>query len=107
MDYDNLGEDTTVKTNLITFRESIKKIENIVELATNTNVYNELDLKDKVNYDLFMAYTLNTLYWLYLKTKNVNPNKNDVKNQLSRLKTYMGKRDQVNDVNFLDNVVKF
>lgn len=95
MDYDNLGDDANVKNKLVNFRESINEIENLVKLATNSNIYNDLDLKDKVNYDLFMTYTLNTLYWLYLKSINQNPNKNDVRNQLSRIKQYMLKRDQV------------
>lgn len=95
MDYDELGDDEGIKSNLTNFRDSIEKIEDLVELATKSNIYDEIDLKDKVNYDLFMAYTLNTLYWLFLKSKNLDPNKNDVKNQLSRIKEYMVKRDQV------------
>lgn len=95
MDYDNLGEDTNIKNKLISFRQSVNKIDNIIALATNSNIYNELDLKDKINYDLFMSYALNTLYWLYLRSKNHDPSKNDVKNQLARIKEYMVKRDQV------------
>lgn len=101
MEYDNLGEDEAIKNKLINFRQSIKKIENMLELVTKSEFYNELDLTGKVNHDLFMAYTLNTLYWLYLRSKNEDPTKNDVKNQLSRIKEYMVKRDQVSTQNSL------
>lgn len=103
MDYDHLGDDCDIKTKLVNFRQSIKKIDNIIEKATSADVYNNLDLKDRVNYDLFMAYTLNTLYWLYLRSKNQDPSKNDVKNQLTRIKEYMVKRDQVPNMQFFTN----
>lgn len=95
MEYDDLGNDEVIKTKLRNFQDSIKQIGDKIELAINSNVYNDLSIKDKVNYDLFMVYSLNTLYWMYLRTKNQNPKKNDLKGQLTRIKSYMIKRDQV------------
>ncbi|KAG5896069.1 hypothetical protein JTB14_006858 [Gonioctena quinquepunctata] len=44
-----------------------------------------------------LTYSLNTLYWLYLRTKNEDPNKSDVKNQLNRIKEYMMKAKQAHE----------
>lgn len=72
----------------------------------NTEIRENSALKEKVDYDLFMVYCLNTLYWLYLRTRGLDPNKNDVKSQLNRVKEYMMKAKQVRYIIlFFNNII--
>lgn len=97
MDFGDLKEDEDIKEKITNFHTSIDKIEKLLENALNPDYIarDKLNTKEKVDYDIFMAYTLNTLYWLYLRTKGLDPNKHDVKNELNRVKDYMIKAKQV------------
>ncbi|CAH1113330.1 unnamed protein product [Psylliodes chrysocephalus] len=97
MDFGDLENDKPVQEKLMNFHNSVEKIENMIEKLQKADAYEHLTLKEKIDYDLFVAYTLNTLYWLYLRTKNADPNKNDVKNQLNRVKEYMMKAKQAHE----------
>lgn len=87
--------EASVNSAIKSIDNSIDKIEDILKAGLECQHYDEFDLKDKVNYDLFVAYTLNTLYWIYLRTRGVDPNKHEIKNELSRIKEYMLKAKQV------------
>lgn len=95
MDFGDLKDDKKIQEKIVNLHKSLNKIENTLEQVVNLNIQEKLSTKEKVEYDLFMVYTLNTLYWLYLRMKGVDPNKNDVKIQLNRVKDYMIKAKQV------------
>lgn len=96
MDFGDLQDDEAVQEKLTNFQNSVKKVNEMLQLTLNSDVSERLSLKEKIEYDLFQAYTLSTLYWLYLRNRNEDPNKNDIKNQLNRIKDYMVKAKQVN-----------
>lgn len=95
MDFGDLKDDKSIQDKIQNFHNSVGKIEKMLERMNNTEIREKLTLKEKVDYDLFMVYSLNTLYWLYLRTRGLDPNKNDVKSQLNRVKEYMIKAKQV------------
>ncbi|CAG9816288.1 unnamed protein product [Phaedon cochleariae] len=97
MDFGDLKDDLSIQQKLTNFNNSIGKIDQMLETLLKSDIYEKLSLKQKVDYDLFLAYNLNTLYWLYLRSKNEDPNKNDVKNQLNRIKEYMVKAKQAHE----------
>ncbi|XP_028145976.1 nuclear nucleic acid-binding protein C1D [Diabrotica virgifera virgifera] len=97
MDFGDLKNDVIIQEKLTNFHNSIEKIELMLEKLKSADVYEQLSLSEKVDYDLFLAYTLNTLYWLYLRTQNEDPNKNEVKSQLNRIKEYMVKAKQARE----------
>ncbi|XP_056630580.1 nuclear nucleic acid-binding protein C1D-like [Diorhabda sublineata] len=99
IDFGDLDNDKNIQEKLSNLHNSVEKIEIMLEKLRTADIYEQLSLKQKVDYDLFIAYTLNTLYWLYLRIKNEDPNKNDVKNQLNRVKEYMLKAKQANERN--------
>lgn len=99
MDFGDLSDDSAIQEKLTNFRKSIKKIEGIITTLMKEDVYEKLSTKEKVDYDLFVAYTLNTLYWLYLRSRNEDPNKNEIKNQLTRIKEYMVKAKNAHERN--------
>ncbi|KAF5288124.1 hypothetical protein FQA39_LY15511 [Lamprigera yunnana] len=99
MDFGDLKDDKVIQDKLHHFNKNINKIEKLLKVTLEPNKYKKLSTEDKVNYDLFMTYTLNTLYWLYLRTKGLNPNQTDVKNQFNRIKQYMAKAKETHDRN--------
>lgn len=100
MDFGDLEDDKSIQEKLQNFHTSIEKIENLLQNALSADDYEQLSTKEKVDYDLFMAYTLNTLYWLYLRSRGEDPNTTDVKNQLNRVREYMVKAKEVKIMNF-------
>lgn len=99
IDFGDLENDKHIQEKLTNLHNSVEKIEIMLEKLRTADIYEQLSQKQKVDYDLFIAYTLNTLYWLYLRIKNEDPNKNDVKNQLNRVKEYMLKAKQAHERN--------
>ncbi|KAK2824563.1 hypothetical protein Q5P01_021738 [Channa striata] len=43
------------------------------------------------------AYTLNSLFWMYLVTQGVNPREHGIKQELERIRTYMNKVKEITD----------
>lgn len=95
MDFGDLKDDSKIQTKITSLHTSIEKIEKTLSLLTDSNIKDKLSLEEQTDHDLFMAYTLNTLFWMYLITKGIDPNTNEVKNQLKRVKDYMIKAKQV------------
>lgn len=91
MDFGDLKDDKAIQEKLTNFSRSINKIEETLQSKLDPETYKKLSLQEKVNYDLFMTYALNTLFWIYLKTRGIDPYKNEVKNQLNRIKQHMVK----------------
>lgn len=87
--------DEAMKGKLEKFCGSVQNIEDLLATGLKEEVYESLELKDKVDYDLFIAYTLNTLFWLYLRTKGANPLKSQVKEELTRIRECMVKAKDV------------
>lgn len=92
---DSLSLDKSIEKVIKNLDNSVSKIENLLNVALDCENYKDLTLEDKINYDLFVGYTLNTLYWIYLRTKGIDPNKDEIKNELNRIKDYMLKAKQV------------
>ncbi|XP_060520756.1 nuclear nucleic acid-binding protein C1D-like [Cylas formicarius] len=75
---------------------NIGKLNQVVDQALNMD-REKLTLKEKIDLDLFVAYTLNAMFWTYIKTLGLDPTKNEVKNQLNRVKDYMEKAKQAHE----------
>lgn len=97
MDLKDLEDDKVITEKVENLRTSVQKIHDVLDQALNADT-SEFSLKDRVDFDLFLTYALNTLYWMYLRTKGQDPNSHDVKNQLNRIKEYMIKAKQVNTI---------
>lgn len=106
MHFGDLSDDKAIQEKLLNFHNSVEKIEKFLELASNSEIYEKLSTKEKIDFDLFMAYALNTLFWLYMKTKGEDPTKSEIKNQLSRVKEYMVKAKEVRNVFLRKNLLK-
>lgn len=96
MELPDLEEDHSIKEKLQNLHLSVEKIKAILDVALEADT-ERFSLKERVDFDLFLTYTLNTLYWMYLRTNGEDPNKHDVKNQLNRIKDYMIKAKQAHE----------
>ncbi|XP_017787191.1 PREDICTED: nuclear nucleic acid-binding protein C1D-like [Nicrophorus vespilloides] len=91
MDFGDLKDDKEIQTKLLNLHKSVNDIEHILDVAYNSKIAEGLSMKDQMEYDLFIAYTLNTLYWLYLRVRGLDPNENEVKKEIQRVREYMVK----------------
>ncbi|KAI8055809.1 hypothetical protein BDF22DRAFT_672318 [Syncephalis plumigaleata] len=57
--------------------------------------YNEvsgrLQASDRAKFQVMLAYTLNSLFWVYLKMQGDAPEKHSVKRELDRIRSYIVK----------------
>ena len=105
----NLGElaqDETFKTSVIKFHTSVDKVGDALQLCCGHDVYSSLSPEDQVQYDLFLSYSLNSLFWSYLRTQGVDPTKHGVKNELDRVRSYIARAKQVHDKQSMPRVDK-
>lgn len=100
-DFGDLKDDETIQNKLQNFHSSVEKIGKLLDIAFSNDLYDKMTVKEKVDYDLFVNYALNTLFWLYLRCKGEDPNSNDIKHQLTRIKEYMMKAKQVQHLIFM------
>ena len=97
MDFGELAADNDFTARVKNFHESVDKIGEYVKSACENDVYDKLSLDDKVKYDLFLSYSLNSLFWLYLRTQGEDPIKHSVKAEIDRIKGYNVKAKEVQD----------
>ncbi|XP_066254324.1 nuclear nucleic acid-binding protein C1D [Euwallacea similis] len=96
MELKDLEKDKAIEVKLQNLHDSIQNIQKFLDTALEVDTA-EYSTKDKVDLDLFVTYALNTLYWMYLRTKGEDPNTHDVKNQLNRVKEYMIKAREAHE----------
>lgn len=46
-------------------------------------------------YDLFLAFAINTFYWIYLRIKGIDPNNHEIKHQIDKVRDYMIKSKKI------------
>jgi len=75
--------------------------ESLTDLQTSLKPFLKIpvtDIREKVKdplenakLDLMVAYTANSLFWTYLITQGIDPKTHPIKDELLRIKQYMGK----------------
>ncbi|KAM8851689.1 nuclear nucleic acid-binding protein C1D [Synchiropus picturatus] len=71
-------------------------LEKMISLPKN-DVVEKLDSLDQAKLDLMSAYTLNSLFWMYLVTQGLNPREHGIKQELERIRTYMNRVKEISD----------
>ncbi|KAK2156845.1 hypothetical protein LSH36_204g10034 [Paralvinella palmiformis] len=56
-----------------------------------------LSALEKAKLHLAGAYAINSLFWTYMNTKGENPKEHGVKDELDRIKNYMGRVKEIED----------
>uniref|UniRef100_A0A3P8RNZ1 Nuclear nucleic acid-binding protein C1D n=1 Tax=Amphiprion percula TaxID=161767 RepID=A0A3P8RNZ1_AMPPE len=82
------------------FDSSVTEVKTMLEklMAMNRNdLQQKLDPLDQAKLDLMSAYSLNSLFWMYLVTQGVNPREHGIKQELERIRTYMNRVKEITD----------
>lgn len=72
-DFGELKNDSSFVNKVQAADEAIARIEKAIKEAAETKL-EDLSTDDKIKYDIFMAYAVNSLYFMYLKINGENPN---------------------------------
>mmetsp|Transcript_43721 Transcript_43721/g.106883 ORF Transcript_43721/g.106883 Transcript_43721/m.106883 type:complete len:156 (+) Transcript_43721:205-672(+) len=83
-----------VQAALSSCEESMGALEEVLEplLSTPWEVLTaRLDAMEKAKLNLMMAYAVNSLYFIYLKTQGTKTEEHPITEELARIKTYMAK----------------
>ncbi|KAK7604416.1 hypothetical protein V9T40_005602 [Parthenolecanium corni] len=70
------------------FGSSLDKISEVLSSLDEIN-YDELSTENKIRYDLFLAYSMNGLVWLYMRSIGEDPAQTIVKTELARVRDFM------------------
>lgn len=73
MDYGELKNDTDFVTKSTNLQTSLEQIDADIQAACDFPNYEDLSTEDKVKYDLFLAYSINSLYWMLCKLQANEP----------------------------------
>lgn len=118
MDFGELKRDVTFVSRVTDFDQSLEEIQEQVTKALEIDP-TKLTKEDRIKHELFLCYSTNTLYYLYLKINGVNVNEvslssdlvvseytpnripvyfqHPIKNELSRIRQAMLREKQLED----------
>lgn len=99
--FEELSHDTNIIARLKQFSEAAFKIQDMVELVSDPSLFDKLSNTEKIKYNLLLSYSLNTLFWMYLRSEGIDPSKHRIKLENERLKRAMVRAKQISDKNTL------
>lgn len=73
-DYAELRNDEKFIKCVENFDASLDKIEASILTAVGLKDFDELSTQEKVKLDNYLAYSINSLYWMYVKLQGQDPN---------------------------------
>lgn len=71
IDFGELKNDANLVSRVENVQKALKEIENHVDKMLETK-YDELTNEDKIEYDIFMLYAINALYFMHIKINGDN-----------------------------------
>uniref|UniRef100_A0AC11CZM6 C1D nuclear receptor corepressor n=1 Tax=Ovis aries TaxID=9940 RepID=A0AC11CZM6_SHEEP len=99
---EGINEDYPVEIHeyLSTFENSIGAVDEMLKTmmsVSRNELLQKLDPLEQAKVDLVSAYTLNSMFWVYLATQGVNPKEHPVKQELERIRVYMNRVKEITD----------
>ncbi|XP_055297529.1 nuclear nucleic acid-binding protein C1D-like [Sitodiplosis mosellana] len=86
MDFGELRNDTDFITKSTNLEKSLDAIDEQISAACDFPNYDDLSTEDKVKYDLYLSYSINSLYWMYCKLQAIDASSNPIRNEISRVR---------------------
>ncbi|XP_058794505.1 nuclear nucleic acid-binding protein C1D-like [Phymastichus coffea] len=99
LDFKELSNDEDMCSRLSKFAESVDQIQEVLKFAQNPEFYDQLTNAEKIKFNLLMSFTLNGLFWMYLRAEGIDPTKHQIKVENDRLKQSMARAKQIHDRN--------
>lgn len=100
-DFEELSHDTAIIARLQQFSHAAFKVQDVVETFSDPSLYEKLSNVNKIKYNLLLSYSFNSLFWMYLRAKGIDPSKHRIRLENERLKKAMMRAKQINDRNTL------
>nr|XP_032662438.1 nuclear nucleic acid-binding protein C1D isoform X1 [Chelonoidis abingdonii] len=99
---DNSGEEypNEIHDYLSAFEKSLSSVDDVLKTmmsVSRSELLERLDPLEQAKLDLVSAYTLNSMFWVYLATQGINPKDHPVKQELERIRTYMNRVKEITD----------
>ncbi|KAM8946572.1 nuclear nucleic acid-binding protein C1D [Pelodytes ibericus] len=91
---------TEIHDYLLAFEKSVGSVNEMLKQmmsVSRTELLQRIDPLEQAKLDLVSAYTLNSLFWIYLTTQGVNPKEHPVKEELERIRSYMNRVKEITD----------
>ncbi|XP_062319621.1 nuclear nucleic acid-binding protein C1D [Osmerus eperlanus] len=91
---------TEIEEQLTGFESSVASVNTMVQTVLSMprkELMERLDPLEQAKLDLMSAYTLNSLFWMYLVTQGINPKEHGIKQELERIRTYMNRVKEITD----------
>ncbi|XP_037822101.1 nuclear nucleic acid-binding protein C1D [Lucilia sericata] len=104
-DYAELRNDEKFIKCVENFDNSMDKIEASILTAVGLKDFEELSTEEKVKLDNYLAYSINSLYWMYVKLQGQDPNEHGIKNELSRVRQTILRDKQIYERNTIRPVL--
>ncbi|KAM9078924.1 nuclear nucleic acid-binding protein C1D-like [Megaptera novaeangliae] len=85
---------------LSTFENSTGAVDEMLKTmmpVSRNELLQKLDPLEQAKVDLVSAYTLNSMFWVYLATQGVNPKEHPVKQELERIRVYTNRVKEITD----------
>lgn len=68
-DFEDLSHDVELISRLKQLYQATLRFEDRIDLANDPAIYDKLSNSDKIKYNLLMSYSLNSMFWMYLRTE--------------------------------------
>lgn len=72
MDYGELKNDKEFVTKSTNLENILEKIDVDIQAACDFPNYENLNTEDKVKFDLYLSYSINSLYWMLCKLQAID-----------------------------------
>ncbi|KAG5684667.1 hypothetical protein PVAND_013885 [Polypedilum vanderplanki] len=102
-DFGELKSDTNLVTKVQTSSAAIEKVQKMIDEALQMKT-EDMSVEEKVKFDLFLVYAVNSLYFMYLKVNGSDITSHGIKHEMERIKEAMQRNQQVKDKNLRPKV---
>ena len=76
---------------------AIESVQKVLNSCFEDVDYDQLSTENKVRYDLFLAYSVNSLLWMHLRMNGQDPSQSIIRTELNRIKELMAELQRVID----------
>ncbi|XP_050344374.1 nuclear nucleic acid-binding protein C1D-like [Nymphalis io] len=98
LEYGELAKDKDFVNKYESLKNNLIELEHVLEKLLPLRVhYDKMCLPAQIELDLFLAFTMNSLYWVQLRVQGVDPTTHPIKDELARIKSVMVKWQEVKD----------
>ncbi|XP_039757395.1 nuclear nucleic acid-binding protein C1D-like [Pararge aegeria] len=96
--YGELAQDADFANRYESLKEALTEMQAVLDnLLPLRQHYDSMDLPQRIEYDIFLAYTMNSLYWVHLRILGIDPTTTPIKDELNRTKVAMMKWKEIKD----------